>query len=161
LHQLTPRTNIALNPLQLLVGLTSLPLDRQTLDKCQKNGENITKNNLLIPEMDIDLPRFLTSILLSARDLQSRAVKQKRGHKTENRLLFLLLFCFLCFKSNSQRMQKSRNSTKEREKHMFKKILLLPEMDLHLLSFFTSSSMSAHDRQIYSRKPKSSAQNRT
>jgi hypothetical protein len=81
--------------------------------------------------------------------------------KTENRLLFLLLFCFLCFKSNSRRMQKSRNSTKEREKHMFKKILLLPEMDLHLLRFFTSSSMSARDRQIYSRKPKSSAQNRT
>jgi hypothetical protein len=58
-------------------------------------------------------------------------------------------------------MQKSRNFTKERKKHMFKKTLLLPEMDLHLLRFFTSSSLSARDRQIGSRKPKSSAQNRT
>ncbi len=55
----------------------------QTLNKCQKNGENITKNNLLLPEMDIHLPRFLTSILLSARDLQSRTVKQKRPSKKQ------------------------------------------------------------------------------
>jgi hypothetical protein len=93
----------------------------QNLDKCQKNGENISKNNLLLPEIDIHLPRLLTSILLSARDLQIRIVKQKRGHKTENRLLFLLLVCFLCFKSNSRRMQKSRNLQKNGKNIRLKK----------------------------------------
>jgi len=123
----------------------------------EKRGKYLQKQ----PASSRNRYTLASSPLLSARDLQIRIVKQKRGHKTENRLLFLLLVCFLCFKSNSRRMQKSRNFTKEREKHMFKKILLLPEMDLRLLRFFTSSSLSAGDCQIYSRKLKSSAQNRT